>query len=93
MNLNRVEKIANAVLYEGYILYPYRPTALKNQQRFNFGVLSPRAYSESQQGSDPWKMQTECLLQRSRSHTRCKSQVSLVGVKADREAIKTNSQS
>jgi len=63
VNLNRVEKIANAVLYEGYILYPYRPTALKNQQRFNFGVLSPRAYSESQQGSDPWKMQTECLLQ------------------------------
>lgn len=36
-----VDKIADAVLYEGYILYPYRPTAVKNQQRFNFGVLAP----------------------------------------------------
>ena len=25
MNLTTVEKIANAVLYEGYMLYPYRP--------------------------------------------------------------------
>ncbi len=33
MNLTRVEKIAAAVLYEGYILYPYRPSAIKNQQR------------------------------------------------------------
>jgi hypothetical protein len=63
MNLDRVEKIAEAVLYEGYMLYPYRASAVKNQQRWNFGVLCPRSYSESQNGSEAWAMQTECLLQ------------------------------
>jgi hypothetical protein len=63
MNLDRVEKIAEAVLYEGYMLYPYRASAVKNQQRWNFGVLCPRSYSESQNGSEAWTMQTECLLQ------------------------------
>jgi hydrogenase maturation protease len=62
MNTDVVEKIANAVLYEGYMLYPYRPSAVKNQQRFNFGVLHPREYCELQAGSDNWQMQTECLL-------------------------------
>jgi hypothetical protein len=60
MNAARVEKIANAVLYEGYLLYPYRASAIKNQQRFNFGVLYPRECSE---GSDAWEMRTECLLE------------------------------
>ncbi len=63
MNLDQVEKIAEAVLYEGYMLYPYRASAVKNQQRWNFGVLCPRAYSEAQNGSDAWMMQTECLIQ------------------------------
>ncbi len=62
MNTDRVEKIANAVLYEGYLLYPYRSSAVKNQQRFNFGVLYPREYCERNPGSDAWEMQTECLV-------------------------------
>jgi len=62
MNTDVVEKIAHAVLYEGYMLYPYRSSAVKNQQRFNFGVLYPREYCELQGGSDNWRMQTECLL-------------------------------
>jgi hypothetical protein len=62
MTTNRIEQIANAVLYEGYMLYPYRPSAVKNRQRWNFGVLYPRAHSESQRGNDLWKMQTECLM-------------------------------
>lgn len=57
MNLESVEKIANAVLYEGYMLYPYRPTAVKNQQRFNFGVLYPVGYPEAAE------MQTEVLIE------------------------------
>ena len=63
MNLDCVEKIAEAVLYEGYMLYPYRASAVKNQHRWNFGVLCPRSYSEQKNGSDAWMMQTECLLQ------------------------------
>lgn len=69
MNLSAVEKIANAVLYEGYILYPYRPSSVKNQQRFNFGVLYPRAYCELQSGAEAWEMRTECLVEGAPSTT------------------------
>ena len=63
MNLAVVEQIAKAVLYEGYMLYPYRPSSVKNQQRWNFGVLCPQSYSEAQKGSEAWTMQTECLME------------------------------
>jgi hypothetical protein len=51
-----VARVAAALLYEGYMLYPYRPTAVKNRRRFNFGIVSPAS------GDTPF-MQTECLLQ------------------------------
>jgi hypothetical protein len=55
-------KVADAVLYEGYLLYPYRASAAKNQARWQFGVLMPRRWSEG--GPDePWATQTECLLE------------------------------
>jgi len=63
MNLAMVDKIAKAVLYEGYMLYPYRPSSVKNQQRWNFGVLCPRSYSEAQHGNEACIMLTECLVQ------------------------------
>jgi hydrogenase maturation protease len=63
MNLAIVEKIAKAVLYEGYLLYPYRPSAIKNRQRWNFGVLYPRSYSQAQAGSDRSMIETECLVE------------------------------
>ena len=63
MDLATVDKIAKAVLYEGYMLYPYRPSSVKNQQRWNFGVLCPQSYSESPKGSEAWAMQTEVLIQ------------------------------
>jgi hypothetical protein len=63
VTLSLVEKIADAVLYEGYILYPYRPSAVKNQQRWNFGAICPESYSLAQRGTESWTMQTECLIQ------------------------------
>ena len=62
MNAKMVEEIANAVLYEGYMLYPYRASSVKNKQRWNFGVLYPKNYSELQNGTDPCRSQTECLV-------------------------------
>src|SRR5271170_828904 len=59
--MTTVEQIADAILYEGYILYPYRASALKNGQRWNFGVLYPPAYAAAQRGSDASTMQCECL--------------------------------
>jgi hydrogenase maturation protease len=68
MNLESVERLANAILYEGYMLYPYRPSSVKNRRRFNFGVLVPPAYSAIQSGSETSAMRTECLV-RGRSQT------------------------
>lgn len=62
MNRQKVDEIANAVLYEGYLLYPYRASAVKNRQRWNFGILYPRAFAEAQPGADRWNTQTECLV-------------------------------
>jgi hypothetical protein len=57
-----VEPIADAVMYEGYVLYPYRASAVKNQFRWQFGVVAPRAYSE-RSGTESWHTQTECVLE------------------------------
>jgi hypothetical protein len=61
--LDAAKKIAEAVLYEGYLLWPYRRSARKNQQRWTFGGVYPREYSVARGEDDPWIMQTQCLLQ------------------------------
>jgi hypothetical protein len=65
MNPATVDKIVNALLYEGYILYPYRASSRKNRQRFTLGRVYPHVYSLAENGAEPFAMQTECLL---RSH-------------------------
>src|SRR5258708_39921170 len=62
MNAALVEKVVNAVLYEGYILYPYRASSKKNRERFTFGRVYPEDYSIAQRGAEPCLMQTECLV-------------------------------
>jgi len=61
VNFESAEKIAAAILYEGYILYPYRPTAIKNRQRWNFGTLYPRIYAEAQRPQEPFRLIAECI--------------------------------
>jgi hypothetical protein len=58
-----LDQVVEAVLYEGYILYPYRASSKKNQQRFTFGRVYPEAYSVAQRGAEPFVMQTECLVE------------------------------
>jgi hypothetical protein len=63
MKETRLEEIVDAVLYEGYILYPYRATSKKNcRERFTFGRVYPESYSIAQKGAEPCVMQTECLV-------------------------------
>jgi len=62
MRMEEIKEIANAVLYEGYLLYPYRRSAIKNRQRWTIGVVYPRDYSEANGSIEPWTMQTECLV-------------------------------
>jgi hydrogenase maturation protease len=61
MNREKVDQVARAVLYEGYILYPYRPS-VKNRQRWSFGGIYPKAWSDAQEGTDAWTMQTQVLV-------------------------------
>jgi hypothetical protein len=66
----QLSAVADAVLYEGYLLYPYRRSSAKNRVRWQFGVLFPRDWVERDgpvvpgvSGSaDSWYQQTECLL-------------------------------
>ncbi|MEA2208236.1 MAG: hypothetical protein QOF54_713 [Solirubrobacteraceae bacterium] len=53
-----VRRIADAVLYEGYVLWPYRKSALKNQQRFTFGGVYPPTWEQ-----DRCAVQAQVLLQ------------------------------
>jgi len=61
MTFDLARQIADAVLYEGYVLYPYRASSGKNQARFQFGVLVPEAYAVT--GGESAAMQTECLVE------------------------------
>jgi hypothetical protein len=57
----RASRVADAVLYEGYVLYPYRASSAKNQVRWQFGVLTPRPFAEAD-GSETWEQQTEVII-------------------------------
>jgi hypothetical protein len=62
MNRELAMKVADAVLYEGYMLYPYRPSAVKKRQRWSFGILYPPMYDEVKSGTERSRMHSECLL-------------------------------
>ncbi|ORB86408.1 hypothetical protein B1987_24475 [Mycobacterium kansasii] len=49
---DRARAVADAVLYEGYLLYPYRGTSSKNQSRWQFGVLGPPGAAGSGLGEE-----------------------------------------
>jgi hypothetical protein len=59
--LNEIAEVADAVLFEGYLLYPYRASAQKNRLRWQFGVLTPRPWA--QRAAENWYSHTECLLE------------------------------
>lgn len=54
-------KVADAVLFEGYVLYPYRASAAKNRLRWQFGVLVPPAWG-ADSGEHAFQ-RTECLME------------------------------
>ncbi|HYZ57217.1 MAG TPA: hypothetical protein VE733_27450 [Streptosporangiaceae bacterium] len=65
------QAVADAILYEGYLLYPYRRSSGKNRVRWQFGVLLPPAWAQARGLTDAgvagsaesWWQQTECLVQ------------------------------
>lgn len=75
--IDEVQAVADAVLYEGYLLYPYRRSSAKNRIRWQFGVLLPPRWSEAHglvdtsvagSAESAWQ-QTECLLEAAETAT------------------------
>jgi len=64
VNLDPVRKIADAVLYEGYILYPYRASSQKNQSRWQFGVVMAPGYAAADPSETSFT-RAECVLEHS----------------------------
>jgi hypothetical protein len=62
MTLTAARQVADAVLYEGYLLYPYRASSAKNRVRWQFGVLGPPGASTAGVGEDP-SMAAEMVLE------------------------------
>lgn len=62
-SLDAIAAIARSALYEGFILWPYRRSALKNQQRWTFGGIFPEAYVREGHSDDASAMSTECLVE------------------------------
>ena len=59
--MTALDDLIRTLLYEGYALYPYRSSALKNKTAIPFGILYPESYCRL----NPYKnnkMQTQCLL-------------------------------
>ena len=62
MSLDQVRAVADAVLYEGYLLYPYRASSSKNQSRWQFGVLGPPHAAPAAFAEDPG-LAMQCLVE------------------------------
>jgi len=58
--VDAVSRIARTVLYEGHVLWPYRRSALKNQERWTFGRLYPEAHHAE---GDASMLQVQALLE------------------------------
>ncbi len=63
MSFENMQAIADAVLYEGYVLYPDRASSGKNQVRWQFGVLAPPAFCETHPDEHAW-LETQVLVER-----------------------------
>ena len=60
--MSDLRTLADAVMYEGYMLWPYRPSALKNQRRWTFGCVFPPAWT-ALHPDDAALMRTQVLLE------------------------------
>jgi hypothetical protein len=60
--LDQARAVGDAVLYEGYLLYPYRASAGKNKVRWQWGVLVPPSHASAEIGEHA-SARVECLLE------------------------------
>lgn len=63
MNEDPVEAIARAVLYQGYVLWPYRSSARRSRQQVDLGGLYPPGFCSTTRQGDRWALRCECLVE------------------------------
>ena len=61
MKLDDAMTVADAVLFEGYALYPYRASSAKNRYRWQFGCSRPAPGAKAA-AAIPWWQETQCLV-------------------------------
>ncbi|XRQ05277.1 hypothetical protein ACN3XK_53290 [Actinomadura welshii] len=59
--MDRVRAVADVVLYEGHLVWPYRGRAPENRRRWTVGGVYPRPYAES--AGEPWTVCAEFLME------------------------------
>lgn len=57
-----VHDLADAILHEGYLLYPYTRSALKNLHRYPFGTLYPEEFCRAHDAGDSSSIHLECIV-------------------------------
>jgi hypothetical protein len=60
---DHLDRIARTLLYEGYLLWPYRRSSLKNQRRWTIGGVFPEGSGEDTRSGDPRVMHLETLVE------------------------------
>ncbi len=60
MDTSQIDRLIEAVLYEGFILYPYRPS-LKNTHRWTFGGVYPHSWSAASGNTDRSRVGCVCI--------------------------------
>jgi hydrogenase maturation protease len=73
--------VADTICYEGYVLYPYRASATKNQLRWQFGVLAPPSAAGA---SDPSAAQTEFIVE---TRPRARLQIRLRALQVQQRSV------
>lgn len=58
-----LDRLVQALLYEGYVLYPYRASSVKNRRRWTFGALFPRAFCAAHETGDASRAQAQVLVE------------------------------
>lgn len=59
----RLEQIARTLLYEGYLLWPYRRSAIKNRRRWTIGGVYPPDFEGAERSGDRSDLHCECLIE------------------------------
>lgn len=63
MSTDRLEQITRTLLYEGYLLWPYRRSAIKNRRRWTIGGVYPSDFAGAEGSGDSAELLCECLVE------------------------------